>query len=57
MKNLLAPAVALGLCLGALADEPEVSVPAENPWRLKAGGDFRLRQELMDNLPGNPGDP
>lgn len=26
-------------------------------WAFNAGGDFRLRQEMMDNIPGNPGHP
>ena len=25
-------------------------------WKFNAGADFRMRQEMMDNIPGNPGD-
>ena len=30
---------------------------AADDWDVSAGADFRLRQEMMDNLPGNPNAP
>ena len=28
----------------------------EAGWKFNAGADLRIRQEMMDNIPGNPGD-
>ena len=38
------------------AETNEVAL-AEDDWNVSAGADFRLRQEMMDNLPGNPNAP
>ena len=47
------------LCAGmALAvAETNLVVEAENGPSFNAGADLRVRQELMDNIPGTPGDP
>ena len=28
---------------------------ASSEWKFNAGADLRIRQEMMDNIPGNPG--
>lgn len=57
MKRTLAAVVGCVCgCCAAFAEEAQLPEQA-NPWRFNAGADFRLRQELMDNLPGLPGDP
>ena len=38
------------------AETNEVAL-AEDDWNVSAGADFRLRQEMTDNLPGNPNAP
>ena len=42
--------------LAAVAEPAdEIATERESPVRFNAGADFRLRQEIMDNLPGLPG--
>ena len=47
------------LCAGMAlaAAETNLVVEAESGPSFNAGADLRVRQELMDNIPGNPGDP
>ena len=46
---------AAGLRLAAAAAAVTLSASAERAWRFDVGADFRVRQEVMDNLPGLPG--
>ena len=54
-------ALALLACLaltgriGAATNDSVFVAYAEDSWRIDAGADFRIRQEIMDNLPGLPG--
>ena len=57
MKRLVLAMAGAMMALGAVADGTNLVSETENAWTFSAGGDFRLRQELMDNLPGLPGDP
>jgi hypothetical protein len=56
MKRTLTAVVAFGLGLAACAAPAEGTEP-EGGWKFSAGADLRIRHEMMDNLPGNPGDP
>ena len=41
--------------IGAATNDSVFVAYAEDSWRIDAGADFRIRQEIMDNLPGLPG--
>ena len=62
MKRIIAAGAAvLGVCAAGAAetakDAAQVAVleETEPSWSFDVGGDFRLRQEIMNNLPGLPG--
>ena len=44
---------------GALAEDrpPEAAVKEQESWFWNFGADLRVRQEIMDHIPGHPGDP
>ena len=56
LKTLFAVAVVCALPFAASAEElaPEQEI-VENPFEFNMGADLRVRQEIMDNVPGMPG--
>jgi hypothetical protein len=59
MKTLLSLcAVSAALVAGAQTNAvPELTEAPESGLRADAGADIRVRQEIMHNVVGNPGDP
>ena len=59
MKNLLPLCVfSVALAAGAQTNAvPETTIEPETGLRADAGADLRVRQEIMHNIVGNPGDP
>ena len=58
LNRLSVLSAAVCVCgFSAFAAETNDVALAEDDWDVSAGADFRLRQEMMDNLPGNPNAP
>ena len=58
MKNPARKVVALAAIAVCVAPSrgADVLEESDSGWQFDAGADFRIRQEIMDNLPGLPGD-
>ena len=55
MKTQMLTLAACAVLAAVAEPADETATGRESPVRFDAGADFRLRQEIMDNLPGLPG--
>ena len=54
LKKMFGLAAVFAVPFVALADEPAQEEPVDSPFEFNMGADFRVRQELMGNVPGMP---